>query len=212
VSDDLIAGLTSDLRPVRPGALRTRLLIGLAVGVVASALLMLAWLGLRADLVAALSTPIFWLKFTFALALSVAGFDAVRRLSRPAGSLRRPLFWVFGIIAATGLAGIVQVVLSPPETIRALVLGGSALVCPIYIVALSLPILVANLLVMRRLAPTALPAAGFAAGLLAGAASAWVYAFHCGEGGLAFITLWYTSGVLAVALLGALLGRWALRW
>jgi hypothetical protein len=29
---------------------------------------------------------------------------------------------------------------------------------------------------------------------------------------LAFITLWYVAGILAVALLGAVLGRWALRW
>jgi hypothetical protein len=55
-------------------------------------------------------------------------------------------------------------------------------------------------------------AAGFAAGLLAGGAGAWVYAFHCTESGLPFITLWYSAGILATALLGAVIGRWLLRW
>lgn len=212
MSDDLIDQLSTAVKPVGPGAMRNRLLLWLVAGMVVAAVLMVVWLGLRADLAEAVLTPIFWLKFGFALALSVVGFAAVRQLSRPAGSLRRALLWTFGIIAATGAAGVVQVVLSPPELVRSLVLGGSALVCPFYIVALSLPILAANLMVMRRLAPTSLAAAGFAAGLLAGAAGAWVYAFHCGENGLAFITLWYTSGVLATALIGALVGRWALRW
>jgi len=96
--------------------------------------------------------------------------------------------------------------------VRGLILGGSALVCPVYIVALSLPVLAANILVMRRLAPTNLTGAGFAAGLLAGAAGTWVYAFHCTESGLPFITLWYTAGTLATALIGAAVGRWLLRW
>ena len=73
-------------------------------------------------------------------------------------------------------------------------------------------VLVGNITIMRRLAPTSLTAAGFAAGLLAGGAGAWVYAFHCTESGLPFITLWYSAGILATALLGALIGRWLLRW
>ena len=52
MSDDLIASLASDLRPVRPGAMRNRLLLGLAAGVVVATLLMLVWLGLRPDLAA----------------------------------------------------------------------------------------------------------------------------------------------------------------
>lgn len=212
MSDDLIASLASDLRPVRPGAMRNRLLLGLAAGVVVATLLMLVWLGLRPDLAAAVTTPIFWLKFAFALALSIAGFAAALRLSRPGGSLRVPLRWTTAIVAATAIAGMVQLLLAPPEAVRALVLGGSALVCPFYIVALSLPVLIGNVVMMRRLAPTNLTAAGFAAGLLAGGAGAWVYAFHCTESGLPFITLWYSAGILATALLGALIGRWLLRW
>ncbi len=212
MSDDLIDQLSGELKPVGPAAMRSRLLLWLAAGMVASAVLMLAWLGVRPDIAAAIATPVFWLKFGFALALAVVGFASVQRLARPAGSLRVPLRWVTAIVALCGIAGMVQLLLAPPDAVRALIFGGSALVCPFYIVALSLPVLAGNMLVMRRLAPTNLVAAGFAAGLLAGAAGTWVYAFHCTENGLPFITLWYSAGVLATALLGALIGRWALRW
>ena len=212
MSDELIDRLSASIAPVRPGAMRARLVTGLVLGMVAAAVLMLAWLGLRPDLAAAVVTPIFWAKFAFTLVLTGFGLWAVERLARPGGKLRTPLVAVFATIAVTAGAGIVQVILAHPEDVRRLVLGGSALVCPFYIMALSLPILVVNVLVMRKLAPTNLPAAGFAAGLLAGAAGSWVYAFHCTESGLPFITLWYVAGILAVALLGAALGRWLLRW
>ena len=212
MSDELIDRLASSVTPVRPGAMRTRLVAGLVAGMVAATVLMLAWLGLRPDLAEAAATPIFWAKFAFTLVLTGFGLWALTRLARPGGRLRGPLLAVFLTIAVTAAAGIVQVVLATPDEVRSLVLGGSALLCPFYIAALSLPIMVANVLVLRRLAPTNLPAAGFAAGLLAGAAGAWVYAFHCTESGLPFITLWYVAGILAVALLGAALGRWLLRW
>ena len=212
MSDDLIARLAADLRPVPAGAMRSRLLLGLAGGVGLAAILMLAWLGLRPDLAAAVGTPIFWAKFAFTLVLALLGFAAALRLGRPHGRFRGPLAGVFAVIALTGAAGIVQIIGAPADEVRTLVIGGSALLCPFYIVALSVPVLAASFAVMRRLAPTNLPAAGFAAGLLSGAAGAWVYAFHCTESGLPFITLWYTAGILATALIGAVLGRWLLRW
>ncbi|HEY9009836.1 MAG TPA: DUF1109 domain-containing protein [Devosia sp.] len=212
MSDELLDRLADQLTPVRRGTVRAWLVVAVVAGVLAAAAIMVPWLGLRPDLARAVTTPIFWSKFAFTLVLLGLGFWAAHRLARPGGSLRAPVFGVLGLIAVTAAAGIVQILLAEPGRVRALVLGGSALVCPFYIVALSLPVLVAAVLVMRRLAPTNLPAAGFAAGLLAGAAGAWVYAFHCTESGLPFITLWYTTGILAAALIGAALGRWLLRW
>ena len=212
MADDLIDRLATDLRPVPANLPDRRLTLGLAAGLVLTALLMLAWLGLRPDLAAALATPIFWGKFAFTLVLTIAGFAAARNLSRPGGTLRGAAIATVAIIAVTGAAGIVQMLSSAPAEVRSLIMGGSALLCPFYIVALSGPVFIATVLVMRRLAPTNLSAAGFAAGLLSGAAGAFVYAFHCTESGLPFITLWYTAGVLATALIGAVLGRYVLRW
>jgi len=212
MADDLIDRLATDLRPVPRNLLDRRLALGLATGMLAAALLMLAWLGPRPDLATAIATPIFWAKFAFTLVLTIAGFAAARKLSHPAGRLRNAAIATVAIIAVTGIAGIVQMMNAAPGEVRNLIMGGSALLCPFYIVALSGPIYVVSILVMRRLAPTNLSAAGFAAGLLSGAAGAFVYAFHCTESGLPFITLWYTAGILATALIGAALGRYVLRW
>lgn len=212
MADDLIDRLATDLRPVPRNLLDRRLALGLATGMLAAAVLMLAWLGPRPDLANAIVTPIFWAKFAFTLVLTIAGFAAARKLSRPAGRLRNAAIATVAIIAVTGIAGIVQMMNAAPGEVRNLIMGGSALLCPFYIVALSGPIYVVSILVMRRLAPTNLSAAGFAAGLLSGAAGAFVYAFHCTESGLPFITLWYTAGILATALIGAALGRYVLRW
>jgi hypothetical protein len=65
---------------------------------------------------------------------------------------------------------------------------------------------------MRQLAPTRPILAGGCAGLLAGAAGAWVYAFHCNESAAPFMAIWYTLGIAAAGLLGAATGRWVLRW
>lgn len=212
MTDDLIAQLSSDLRPVPTSRLRLWLLAALAIGAVAAFAIMLAWIGLRRDLPGAFANPIFWTKFGYTLAFAIFGFWSAERLSRPGGSLRLPILGAILLVAITGVAGIVQMLMAPPGDIRRLLIGGTALVCPFYIVALSAPVFIAIVLVMRRLAPTNLTLAGFAAGLAAGAAGCWVYAFHCGESGLPFITLWYTTGILATALIGAVVGRYLLRW
>lgn len=212
MSDDLIGRLADDLRPVPPLRHSLLLCLGLVVGGGAALVLMLNWIGLRGDLASAAGTFVFWSKFAYTLAMTLLGLWAADRLARPGGRLRAPLLGVFAVLVLIGAGAIVQLATSAPEDIRTLVLGGSALVCPFYIVALSLPVFALSVLVMRRLAPTNLAAAGFAAGLLSGAAGSWVYAFHCGESGLPFVTLWYTTGILAVALLGAATGRWLMRW
>jgi hypothetical protein len=76
----------------------------------------------------------------------------------------------------------------------------------------TIPKLIGALWGLRRMAPTRLALTGAIAGLFAGAAGAWVYAFHCGESGALFVSVWYTLGIVSVGVLGALLGRFVLRW
>lgn len=54
--------------------------------------------------------------------------------------------------------------------------------------------------------------AGAAAGLLTGAIAATAYGLHCPEATAAFVATWYTLGMAAAAGLGAVVGRFALRW
>jgi hypothetical protein len=77
---------------------------------------------------------------------------------------------------------------------------------------LSLPVLAGGVWAMRGLAPVRLVNAGFALGVLAGSAAAVVYAFHCNESAVPFIAIFYTLGIASSGVLGAALGRVALRW
>jgi hypothetical protein len=212
MSDDLIDRLVTDLEPTRPEALPVRLFGWASLGIIASAILMLAWLGLRPDLMPATGTMMFWTKFAYTLILAVLAAIAALNLARPGGGMAQQVIGILALVALTGAGGVAQLFMMGPEQTRTLIMGGSALLCPFYIVALSAPIFLAIVYAMRRAAPTNPTRAGFAAGLMAGAAATWVYAFHCTESGMPFITIWYSVGILAAAAIGAVLGRFVLRW
>jgi len=212
VTDSLIASLAQDLKPVRQGAVARRIVLTAIIGFIVSALVMIVWLGLRPDLATAIATPIFWVKFGYTLAVGFFGLLALDRLARPDGRAGAPLIAVFAAFSVIALFSIVQMVIAAGDARHALIFGSSALRCPFYIFALSMPFLVANIIALRRLAPTHLPMAGLGAGLMAGALGAWVYSFHCTEEALPFLAIWYSLGIAAVAALGAAIGRFVLRW
>lgn len=212
MTDALISRLTGDLRPVPRHAMRRLVLLAWFPALLISAGLMWFWLGPRADLATAPRTVMFWTKFSYTLALAAFGGVATLALARPGGRTRWPWIAALVLLAVLVVGAFWQLALAEADGMMPLITGSSSLVCPWYIVALSLPVLAATLGALRRLAPTRPTLAGFAAGLFSGGTGAWVYAFHCGENGMMFLALWYTLGILAVAVLGAVLGRFVLRW
>jgi hypothetical protein len=212
MTDDLIARLSADLKPVRPMALQ-RLLIGATIASTLVAIIaMYLWLGMRPDLDAAMSTMNFWTKFGYTLSVAVLGGVATMVLARPDGRICWPWFAALGLLALLVVAAFIQLARAEPDDMMPLIIGGTSLVCPWRIVVLGLPMLLAAILALRRLAPANPTLAGFAAGIMAGGAGAWVYSFACGENGMMFLALWYTLGILIVGVLGAVLGRLLLRW
>ena len=211
-TNDLIDRLVTELTPAARGLVVRRIAMGVAVGLAASAALMLTLLGARQNLLAVLSSEVYWLKSAYALLLAACGFWAVARLSRPAGKGGAP--GIIGALVVFVFAGLaLSDLLAAPEAMRAeLILGKSALVCPWLIALLAAPVVAGLLWAMRGLAPTELRGAGFAAGLMGGAVGAWVYAFHCPESGTPFIALWYTAGIMIAGAIGLFLGPRLLRW
>ncbi len=212
MSDDLIETLVADLRPVRRGAITRGLLIAAVGGIVAAALVMIPAIGLRADIATAPMTMMFWIKFLYTLALGALGLRAALALSRPEGKATGTLVAALIVFATVLAAGVWQWTVSPQEVRDILLFGGTALICPLLIVALSAPILAAMLIAAKRFAPQSPTMGGFATGLAAGGLGAWVYAFHCGEYGLLFLGLWHTLGIALTAMIGAIAGRFLLRW
>ncbi|MDE2184778.1 MAG: DUF1109 domain-containing protein [Alphaproteobacteria bacterium] len=209
-TDELIDRLAGHLAPVSRGAAGRILAAGVGGGSAVSFVLMAAWLGIRPDLAQAVSTGAYWMKFLYTLGFAAAGLGSVSRLARPGG---RPN-WAVELLPAALVAALAaaQWISAPPFQHHHLLMGASHLVCPWRIVALSLPVFAGTVWSLRRLAPTRLLLTGAAAGLFAGAAGAWIYAFHCDESSAVFVAVWYTLGIALAGVLGALLGRRLLRW
>jgi hypothetical protein len=210
-TDELIAHLSDGLVPVRQGALARQTALGVSLGFLLSAILMLAWLGLRADFDGAIVSFGLWMKLAYSLALAAFALWALTRLGRPGNDARLPLLLLALPVAVLSILSAVEMA-APGADRLGLVMGRSSDVCALNILACALPLLAAAFWVLRRMAPTHLSLAGAAAGLFAGAAGAFVYGFHCTEATAPFVLVWYTLGMGLAAATGAVLGRWLLRW
>jgi len=208
---ELIAILADDLKPARRGMVGRWLLLGLILGTAMSTALMMATIGPRPDLHAAMQLKAFWVKFIYTLALAGLGFVILARQARAGQDSRKPAMMLAAPVAALMVLAAIQ--LSAPYADTAeLVMGSTWLVCPWLILMLSVPLTLCLLLVMRRLAPTRLAMAGAAAGLLSGAIAATIYGFHCPEMAAPFLLVWYTLGIAFSAAFGAFLGPRLLAW
>jgi hypothetical protein len=211
-TDALIRLLATGVEAVDPHLAERRFARAIGFGLAAAGLLMALLLGVRSDLQQALQGPMFWIKCAFVGSLLAAALFAAARLSRPGARLDGVvLLLVAPLLLMWALAGYVLISAAPAQRL-ALLLGDTWRLCPWLIALLSLPLFVAVIWAMRGLAPTRPRAAGFAAGLLAGAGAALVYCLHCPETTAPFIGLWYTLGMLIPAAVGALLGPRLLRW
>lgn len=210
MTDDLINRLADDLRPVRPMAMQLLLVGATLLSTVLAIAAMLMLLGMRPDMPVATTTMIYWTKFGYTLAFAALGLAATLVLARPDGRTRWPWLVAIGLLAILLVLAIIQ--LARADDMVPLIMGSSIARALIYIPVLSLPALLGIMLMLRRLAPRSPTLAGFATGITAGGTGAWVYAFACNEPGMMFLALWYTLGILLVAVLGAMIGRFLLRW
>lgn len=209
-TDELIAALAAD---TSAEAAKTGRVIGLglAFGTVVAAAMLLALLGVRPDLMEALATWRFDLKlFLVAAALVAALVDCVR-LMRP--TERKAWHWssiAAGLLVLAAVA--TELMATPADTWRANLVGTNAWLCLTAIPLLAVAPLVAMLLVMRRGAPASPPLAGAAAGRLAAAVGAALYALHCFDDSPLFVATWYGLAMMIVTVIGAVVGHKVLRW
>lgn len=212
MTDDLIARLASDLRPIPSRALERRLVLALVLGLIvtlAGGYVLFAMLMGR-PFGAAFGGPMFWVKFAYTLGIGALAAAAAPTLSRPDGQKLWPLAAIGALILLALISGVL--VWSGTQWSMPELMGATAMVCPWLITLSGAPILVAMIMAMRRFAPHSPTLAGVAAGLVAGGLGAWAYAFYCGETGMMFMAVWYTLGIAMTALLGAIMGRVLLRW
>lgn len=211
-TDTLIHLLSREPIEARAMSFGIRLTVSLLPAVLVSVLLTSLVLGIQTDLIQKMATVFFWLKFSFALTLFLAGALIVIKAAKPGKAssndilmLSVPVITVWLIAAWTVLQP------SAPEILTS-VEGSSWKVCSLLIAWLSMPIFIATFWSLRYMASTRPRFSGFMAGLFSGGLAACIYCLHCPELSPVFVGVWYLLGILIPAGIGAVLGKWLLRW
>jgi hypothetical protein len=209
-TDDLINALAQDAAPRRP--LGRTMMLAMGGSVLAAAILFAALLGPRDEMGSVIGTMRFSFKMLLMTALAVTALGGGAALARPGARVRG---W-FGALAVLGMllavALAIELAVLPREAWVATLVGTNARLCLTMIPLLGAGPFVLLLLAARRGAPERPALGGAAAGLGAGALAATLYALHCPDDSPLFIATWYGIAIGALTLLGAAIGRKALRW
>jgi hypothetical protein len=209
-TDDLVGMLSQGAGPAGPAGDGWRMAMAVAVSLPLMVLTVAFWLGLLP--LAAWPGAATASKLFYGLVLALAAVWLLRQAGRPGARISAPLALLIGVAVLVGAAGLYDIARTPAEARGMLVMGKSWNVCPLFIVALSLPLQGGMLWAARRLAPVRLRLAGSAAGMAAGGVALMAYALHCSESTPAFIAIWYSLGVVLATAVGAVIGPRALRW
>ncbi|HJS10786.1 DUF1109 domain-containing protein [Sphingopyxis sp.] len=209
--DDLIDGLASDLKPVRPRRVVRGSLWAVA-GWLGVGAVLIALFGARNDLAAGAMPPLSMLAFWLLAAAGVAAAWSALRMGLPGvgrdyGGWR----WAVGALLALPLAALFVFfgdVHEPAEAAR----RGFDVHCLLQGVVSGLGVGTALFLWLRAGAPTSPTRAGWVIGVAAGAAGATIVAMLCSSDDLVHITLWHASAVPLSAIAGRLILPRFLRW
>jgi hypothetical protein len=138
-TDDLITRLAKDVPPVRRGATVMRLALGILLGALVSATVVVLALGIRPDLGLAMRGTAFWIKWGYTFSLALAAIVMTVQLARP-DSARLRWTWLLAVpvVLLTGL-GVAELARTPPALWLAMWLGHSWMICPWLVLALAWP-------------------------------------------------------------------------
>lgn len=211
-TEELIQSLSADTPAVSRHALEQRLLLGLMGGALASAAVMVPWMGVRPDLPGAMGSAAFLMKWAYTMSLCAVAVLATLHVARPYRVPARLGWLILLPVLALAAASAVELISTPVAGWMPMWLGHSWRECSLRVAALSLPVFGGMLWAFRRFAPTDLRAAGAVSGLVSGACAATVYGLHCPEVSATFVITWYTLGMALATLGGALVGPRLLRW
>jgi hypothetical protein len=210
-TDDLIRALAAD-SAIRPMPLRRAFVSALIPGVAIAFGLYLAVLGPRPHLLGLLAEPRFLFKLCLALLLTALAARLVMRIAKPGTEIYRATLILALVPALLAAANLAELLAVPSGLWSQRLIGANALVCLKSIPFLGLAPLAATLFCLRQGAPEHPALAGAAAGLLAGAIGAALYATHCPDDSPLFVAAWYSLAIAFVTVLGAVAGARLLRW
>ncbi|HEV7247596.1 MAG TPA: DUF1109 domain-containing protein [Shinella sp.] len=209
-TDDLIELLAQDT-PVRLRLGRV-MTLALAAGTVASALLLVATVGLRHDMLSVFETARVFFKICATLLLALLASRLVFLIGRPGVPWQAAALTLLLLAAAVVAAVLLELFAVPAQGWMPALVGRHAAFCVFFIPVLAVSPLAGFLFALRNGAPDDPGQAGTVAGFAAGAIAAAIYAWHCPDDSPLFVAVWYTAGIAAVTACGFLIGRRFLRW
>lgn len=210
-TSDLISALTADAgAPVTPIGRRLGLALGL--GALVSLALFVAMIGPRPDVVHAMHTMRYDLKFLDTLAWLAPSFLLCLRLARPETGPSALFAWLLAPIAILLVAVAVELAVTPSSLWMTRVMGSNWYHCLSIIPALSIAPLAALIVALREGAPRYPALTGALAGAASAGVAATLYASNCNDNSPLFVVTWYPLATAIVAAAGALVGRRWLRW
>jgi hypothetical protein len=215
-TDMLIDQLVAGLEPVRPRSrAREAALLGLLVLLEIPLFLLLS--DLRPDMPQAMATPAFWWKSgSFAIVAILAVAAMLISLDPSTTTPRRIAGWWRALAgfapAALALGWLIDAGASGRAALLARLEWRDGLDCLANIALLTLPLVLALGLLMRRGAPTQPGRTSAAAGLAAAAAGAVVFALHCPHDDPLYVAVWYGGAVLGVAAIARAVLPRLVRW
>jgi hypothetical protein len=211
-TDDLIARLAAEAKPVRPWHYGRAAAVALAAGGLLAALMFALLLGPRPDLWTAMGDPRVPFKTAVPAVLCLLSLLALGREVRPGAprSLALPSLWAVPVVLVA-LFGVSF--FSTPGVDRfGDFVGHSIHVCLPVIVMMSAPVAAALVLALRKGAPVRQVRTAALAGLAAAGFAAALYSLFCNEDSPLFYVTWYSLAVIAAAGLTAVIGARFLRW
>jgi len=211
-TDDLVAMLSTNIEPIGRERVGRTISAAIVVGAAIAFGIMLAALGVRADLTTTHAMLFLLLKLVFALAVVGVATRYLMRLARPGGERGISPFVIAVPFAAIAILGMISLGGAPSTYWNRMVVGDEWLECLLSIPIIAIVPFAVAIFAMRSAAPTNLVRSGAVAGLVAGGVSAMAYAFHCTDDSLPFVAVWYGGTIVLCTLAGAALGPRLLRW
>jgi hypothetical protein len=210
---DLIEALARNTEAADRSALVRRMAGAVLLGGLAALGLLAVTLGVRPDIGVAVGTVM--LKAGFSALIGVVAVAGLLRLARPGpagGPVAGTGLLLAGIVAAICLIVAVSLAATQPQMRFGAWTGGGFPWCVVLIPAFAVPVAAGLAWAFREAAPTRLVVTGAFIGAASGSVGAMVYGLYCPIDSAAFVATWYAVGIAVAAALGALAGRWLLRW
>jgi hypothetical protein len=211
-TDELIAALALDTKPVRSGQAVFGLVTALTAGAAVAMVLIAIFIGDPLLGTRSVSVMTFGVKMAFTASLLLLSGYLLYQAGRPGHEPGRGLPWIAAPFVLVATLAAIALASAPAGATHALIFGSSWQVCLLSVSLLSVPVYAMLVMAFRRLAPTDLKLTGLLAGLASGAMAALVYALHCPETSPAFLLIWYGLGIIAAGFSGRIAGPLLLRW